>query len=80
MESQIKESSEHKDSSDQEKYEINSVSQRNDSCVIDIQVPTCSKYTTDPDYHVRKDYDITYSIWQHQTNTRQINVIIVTAF
>ena len=42
------ESSEHirKDSSDQEKYE-NSVSQRNDSCVIDSQVPTCSKYTTD---------------------------------
>ena len=33
------------DSSDQEKYE-NSVSQRNDSCVIDSQVPTCSKYTT----------------------------------
>ena len=59
MESQIKESSEHihKDSSDQEKYEINCVSQRNDSCVIDSQVPTCSKYTTDPDYHVRKDYD-----------------------
>ena len=46
MERQRKVRSEHiQDSSDQEKYE-NSVLQRNDLCVLDSQVPTCSKYTT----------------------------------